>query len=106
MGIMKRIFGGRKGRGEQVEVVSRRPVGRFRVEKTLRVLSRQVLMGEVVEGLIYPGYKVKGRKASPIMEIERERRKVDFAVTGDRVAIMLEHEIPCEEGEVLEVYQS
>ncbi len=105
MSFLRRLFK-RDQKDSETDVVSRRPVGRFRVEKTLRVLSRQVLIGEVVEGLIYPGYKVKGRKASPIMGIERERRKVDFAVTGDRVAIMLEHEIPCEEGEVLEVYQS
>ncbi|ASJ02202.1 translation factor [Thermococcus profundus] len=94
-------------RGNQsVEVVSRRPTGRFRVEKKLTVLNRQVLVGEVVEGIIYPGYKVKGRKASPVMRIEKDHREVEFAISGDKVALILEREIPCEKGEDLEIYQS
>ncbi|QDA32272.1 translation factor [Thermococcus indicus] len=101
-----RIFRRKREETPEVEIVSRRPVGRFKVEKILRVLKRQVLIGEVLEGLIYPGYKVKGRKAGLIMEIERNHQKVNFAVAGDRVALMLENEIPCEKGETLEVYQS
>ena len=104
MSFLRRLFAPQKGSGS--EIVSRKPVGRFRVDRVLRVIHRQVLIGEVLEGLVYPGYKVKGRKASPIMGIEREHRKVDFAVAGDTVAIMLEHEIPCEKGEILEIYQS
>ncbi|NJE05918.1 translation factor [Thermococcus sp. M36] len=91
---------------EDTNIASRKPVGRFRVEKSLKVFSRQVLIGEVIEGLIYPGYKVKGKSVSPIMKIERDHRRVDFAVAGDRVALMLEYEVPCEEGEELEIYQS
>ncbi len=102
-------FGFFRRRGEPeggTVIVSQRPVGRFRVEKTLRVLTRQVLVGEVTEGLVYPGYKLKGRKAGVIMKVEKDHREVDFAVAGDRVALMLEYEVPCEEGEELEVYQS
>ncbi len=104
MSLFRRIF--RKKEKSDVEIVSKHPVGRFRVEKSLKVFSRQVLIGEVIEGLIYPGYKVKGKSVSPIMKIERDHRRVDFAVAGDRVALMLEYEVPCEEGEELEIYQS
>ena len=95
----------RKRNGES-KTVSRKPIGKFRAEKALKVINRQVLVGEVTEGLIYPGYKVKGKAVSPIMGIERSRKRVDFAVAGDRVALMLEYEIPCEEGEELEIYRS
>ena len=104
MSFLRRLFTSKKDSG--TEIVSRKPVGRFRVERVLRVTHRQVLIGEVLEGLVYPGYKVKGRKASPIMRIERERRRVDFAVAGDTAALILENEIPCEKGEILEIYQS
>jgi len=103
--LLKRFLRGRR-EAQGVEIVSRRPVGKFKVERVLRVLARQVLIGEVLEGLIYPGYKLKGRKAGVIMKIEKERKEIDFALTGDRVALMLETEIPCTEGEILEVYQS
>ncbi|WP_324615389.1 tRNA-binding protein Pbp11 [Thermococcus thioreducens] len=102
--ILKRLLGRRDY--HEVDVVSREPVGKFRVEKILKVLNRQVLVGEVTKGLIYPGYKVKGKSVSPIMKIERNHQRVDFAVAGDRVALMLEHEVPCEEGEELEIYRS
>ncbi|NJE09616.1 translation factor [Thermococcus sp. MAR1] len=104
MSFLKRLLG--RIEDHEVEVVSTKPVGKFRVEKTLKVINRQVLVGEVTEGLIYPGYKVKGKAVSPIMRIERSHKRVDFAVAGDRVALMLEYEIPCEEGEELEIYQS
>jgi translation initiation factor IF-2 len=104
--LLKRLLGKEDEPKKEVEVVSLKPVGMFRVEKVLRVLSRQVLIGEVLEGLVYPGYKVKGRGVSPVMKIEKDHRKVDFAVAGDRVALMLENEIPCENGEELEIYQS
>ncbi|WP_232462894.1 tRNA-binding protein Pbp11 [Thermococcus sp. P6] len=100
--LLKRIF----RRGENTEVASREPVGRFRVEESLKTPSGPVLVGEVVEGLIYPGYKVRGKGVSPIMWMELDGRRVDFAVEGDRVAITLEKWIPCEEGEELEVYRS
>ena len=104
---LKELFG-RRGKQEEsdVEIVSLRPVGRFQVERILRVLSRQVLVGRVTEGLVYPGYKIKGRKAGVIMKVEKDHRKVDFAVVGDEVALMLENEIPCREGEELEIYRS
>jgi translation initiation factor IF-2 len=102
MGILDRF----RKKTEEVEIVSRRPVGSFKVEKVLKVLTRQVLVGEVLEGLIYPGYKLKGRKAGVVMKIEKDHREVDFAVAGDRVALTLENEIPCEENETLEIYQS
>ncbi len=107
LSILRRLLGKRDD-NEIGGVASRNPVGRFRVERSLKVSSRQVLIGEVIEGIIYTGYKVKGRAVSPIMKIERDHMEIDFAIAGDRVALMLEHEIPCEEGGEggLEVYQS
>ncbi len=103
MSFLSKFF--KKDRGE-VEIVSRKPVGKFRVEKSLRILGRQVLIGEVVEGIIYPGYKLRGKKTGIVMKIEMEKREADFAVSGDKVALMLENEIPCKKGDELEIYQS
>lgn len=89
-----------------VEVFSKRPVAKFKVEKVFEIFGREVLVGEVVEGVIYPGYKVKGKKAALIREIEKERQKVDFALEYDKVALVLEGKLNTKAGEILEVYQS
>ena len=91
---------------EDVEIVSRKPVGKFRVKKSLKIFGRQVLIGEVFEGIIYPGYKLRGKTVGIVMKIEMEKREADFAVAGDEVALMLENEIPCKKGDELEIYQS
>ncbi|NJE54742.1 tRNA-binding protein Pbp11 [Thermococcus sp. 21S9] len=92
--------------GESGEfIASRKPVAKFRVEQVLNVLGRETLIG-TVEGIIYPGYKVKGRSIALIREIQRERKRVDFAVDGDRVALILEGKTNAKKGDVLEVYQS
>jgi len=93
----------RKRSGEFI--ASRRPVARFRVEQVLTVLGRETLIG-TVEGIVYPGYKVKGREIAVIREIQRKRKKVDFAVDGDRVALILEGRTNAKKGETLEIYQS
>ncbi|AMQ18967.1 tRNA-binding protein Pbp11 [Thermococcus peptonophilus] len=101
---MIRIFRRKEHKGEGI--ASRQSVGKFRVEKVLKVAFREVLIGEVLEGIIYPGYKLKGPSVGVIRAIEREHRKVDFAVTGDRVAIMMEAPTKAKEDQILEVYQS
>ncbi|MDI3474629.1 MAG: hypothetical protein PWQ79_1819 [Thermococcaceae archaeon] len=105
MGILEKIFGGRKGEGE-IEIVSRKPVGSFRVDEVFYRQGRQALVGEVLGGLIYPGYKVKGGGTALIREIQSERKKVDFAVSGDRVVLLLEGRLEVSPGQILEVYQS
>ncbi len=90
----------------KVEIVSRRPVGKFKVEKVFEIVRRQVLIGEVVEGIIYPGYKLKGDNIAIIREIQRDRQKVDFAVEYDKVALVLEGRVNTIKGEILEIYQS
>ena len=86
-------------------VASRRPVATFRVEQIVNIMGREALIG-TVEGIIYPGYKIKGEGIAIIREIQRDRRKVDFAVDGDRVALILEGKTNAKKGESLEVYQS
>ncbi len=95
-----------KRSGEAGEfIASRKPVAFFKVEQTLNVLGRETLVG-TVEGIIYPGYKVKGRGVAIIREIQRERKRVDFAVDGDRVALILEGRTGAKKGDILEIYQS
>jgi translation initiation factor IF-2 len=96
----------RRRNGETGEfIASRKPVAKFRVEQVLNVLGRETLIG-TVEGIIYPGYKVKGRSIALIREIQRERKRVDFAVDGDRVALILDGKTKAKKGDVLEIYQS
>jgi len=102
--FLKRFFKGQE-KGKKIEIVSRSPIGKFMVEQTLNVLGRETLVG-TVEGVIYPGYKVKGRDIAIIREIQRERKRVDFAVDGDRVALILEGKTKAKKGDVLEIYQS
>ncbi|WP_227738771.1 tRNA-binding protein Pbp11 [Thermococcus eurythermalis] len=104
MSFLKKFFG-RQGKAEEIKIVSRNPVGKFRVEQSLNVLGKEMLIGEV-EGIMYPGYKVKGESVAIIREIQRDRKKVDFAVDGDRVALVLEGKTNAKKGDVLEVYQS
>ncbi|MCO6040547.1 tRNA-binding protein Pbp11 [Thermococcus alcaliphilus] len=89
-----------------VEIFSKRPVAKFKVEKVFEIFGREVLVGEVVEGVIYPGYKVKGNGAALIREIQKERQKVDFALEYDKVTLVLEGKLNTKAGEILEVYQS
>ena len=103
MKILEKIFKKSKRDVEKIEIVSRKPVGKFKV---FQILGKHVLSGEVVDGIIYPGYKLKGRDVGVIMGIEKGHRKVDFAVSGDNVALILENKVEVEEGEILEVYQS
>ncbi|NJE26677.1 translation factor [Thermococcus sp. MV5] len=101
MGIFDRFF-----RKERVEVVSKKPVGKFKVEGVLNILGKQVIIGEVLEGVIYSGYKLKGRGVALIREIQKDRKKVDFALEYDRVGLVLEGTLSVEEGDILEVYQA
>ena len=102
MKVFEKIF----KKGDKPKIVSRKPVGKFRVLRVFQVLGRQVLIGEILEGIVYPGYKLKGKDVGIIMAIEKEHRRVDFAVLGDIVALILENKMRAEKGEVLEVYQS
>ncbi|ASJ06542.1 tRNA-binding protein Pbp11 [Thermococcus pacificus] len=106
MGFLNRVF--RRAKDDNpLEIVSREPVGKFRVSKTLRVMGRQVLIGEVLEGVVYPAYKVKaGRKVAIIYRIEKGHREVEFAAPGDMVALILEGEVEVGKNDEIEVYQS
>ncbi|ADT83050.1 tRNA-binding protein Pbp11 [Thermococcus barophilus] len=106
MGIFRRIFKKPKREVNKIEIVSRKPVGRFRVLQVFNIFGKQVLAGEVIDGIIYPGYKLKGRDVGIVRNIEKNRKKVDFAVSGDVVALMLENKMDVNDGELLEVYQS
>jgi len=106
MGLFGKIFKKSKKEINKVEIVSRKPVGKFRVLQIFQILGRQILSGEVLEGIIYPGYKLKGKDVGVIMAIEKEHRRVDFAVSGDTVALILENNMKAEKGDILEVYQS
>lgn len=101
MGLFDRFF-----RKERVEVVSKKPVGKFKVEEVFDILGKQVIIGEVLEGVIYPGYKLKGKGVVLIREIQKDRKKVDFAIEYDRVGLVLEGTLSAEGGEILEVYQA
>ncbi len=106
MDILRRIFKKPKGGINKIEIVSRKPVGKFRVLQVFNIFGKQVLAGEVLEGIIYPGYKLKGRNVGIVRNIEKNRKKVYFAVSGDVVALMLENKMDVNGGELLEVYQS
>ncbi|MBO8174770.1 MAG: translation factor [Thermococcus sp.] len=106
MGLFGKIFKKSKEDIDKIEIVSRTPVGRFRVLRVFQITGRQVLSGEVIGGVIYPGYKLKGKDVGVIMAIERQHKRVDFAISGDTVALILENNMKVEKGEVLEVYQS
>lgn len=95
-----------KKRKKEVQIFSRRAVGKFKVERVFEILGREVVVGEVIEGVIYSGYKLKGKGVALIREIQKERQKVDFALECDKVALVLEGKINPKAGEVLEVYQS
>ncbi|WP_148882797.1 tRNA-binding protein Pbp11 [Thermococcus aciditolerans] len=105
MGILDRLFG--RGRnGGDVQIVSRKPAGRFQVVGVTYVLGKQVLGGVVLEGVIYPGYKLKGGGIALVREIHLQNRKVDFVVEHDEAALVLEGTLKVKEGEIIEVYQS
>lgn len=98
MSILGRLF------GRYREPVSKKPVGKFRVES---VLDDGSISGEVLDGIIYPGYKLKGgRTVVPIMKIMRADKEIEFAIEYDRVVIFPEGRLKVEEGEILEVYAS
>ncbi len=100
MKVLERLFG--KGGSE---IVSRGPVAKFKVRECFGISERRALSGEVTDGVIYPGYKIKGRKVALIRRIEIGNRAVDFAVSGDKAVLILEGEFPCVRGEV-NVYRS
>ncbi len=104
MRILRRLLG--RGNGD-IEVVSRKPVGRFRVKRSFRVGQRKVLTGVLEDGMATPGYKLKGGAGvAMIYKIEREGRVVDFVVDGDEAALVLEGELEAEDGDTLDVYAS
>ncbi len=103
LSFLSRFF---KHGGDETAVVSRKAAGRFRVDEVLEIIGKQVLVGEVIEGVIYPGYKVKGEGAAPIRAIQRDKKSVDFAVEYDRVALILEGHISAVKGEIVEIYRS
>ncbi len=104
MKFLRRFFG-KDREVEKIEIVSRRPVAKFKVEQILNVLGKETLIG-TVEGIIYPGYKIKGKNTALVRRIEKDRKTVDFAVDGDRVALVLEGKTNAKKGDLLEVYQS
>ena len=107
MGLLGKLFGKKQEPcNEEIEVVSRNPVATFRVENVLKVMKREVLIGTVNGGVVYPGYKVKGKCVALIYTIERNRERVEFAVDGDKVALILEGKMKARKGDILEVYQS
>ncbi|WP_457752001.1 tRNA-binding protein Pbp11 [Thermococcus sp.] len=102
MGILDRF----RKKTEEVEIVSRRPVGRFKVIGTTNILGKQVLGGIVLDGIIHPGYKLKDGGIALVREIHIQNRKVDFVVEHDEAALVLEGTLRVKEGEIIEVYQS
>ncbi|ASA76913.1 tRNA-binding protein Pbp11 [Thermococcus sp. 5-4] len=102
MGIFKRF----RKKKDEPEIVSRHPVGKFKVIGTTYVLGKQVLGGVVLEGIIYPGYKLKGGGIALVREIHIQNRKVDFVVEHDEAALVLEGKLKVKDGEIIEVYRS
>lgn len=93
-------------KSEEIEIFSKKPVAKFRVERVFNILGKPAIIGEVLEGIIYPGYKIKGKDVALIRKIQKDHRDVDFAIEYDRVALLLEGNINVKENEILEVYQS
>lgn len=56
---MVRILGRKRHKGEII--ASRYPVGKFRVEKVLKVAFREVLVGKSSKGLYIPATSSRGR---------------------------------------------
>ncbi|NJE85004.1 translation factor [Thermococcus sp. CX2] len=107
MGFLSRLFGGKKETDtEEIQIVSRKPVGKFRVEGVTYILGKQVLAGIVLDGVIYPGYKLRDGGIALVREIYIQNRKVDFVVEHDQAALLLEGKLKAEPGEVIKIYQS
>ena len=102
LSFFRRIF--KRGSGEVI--TSRNPIGKFRVKRELKSGEKQALLGEVLEGVIYPGYKLKGNGVALIRRLRQGGKEMDFAVEYDEVVILLEGKIRVKENEILEVYQS
>ncbi|WP_456365532.1 tRNA-binding protein Pbp11 [Thermococcus sp.] len=106
MGILSRLFNRGEEEGSEERIIEREPAGRFRVENCLILPVGRVVIGEVIDGVLYPGYKLKGEDGvAVVMGIEKEHRKVDFAIAGDLVGLFLDGDIECMEGDELEVYK-
>jgi translation elongation factor EF-1alpha len=103
MEFLRRIL---KGEETEEDLVSREPVAFFSVERVMNVMGRETLVGRVEGGIVYPGYKIKGRGVALIRAIEMEHRRVEFAVDGDKVALILEGKAGTKKGMTLEIYQS
>ncbi|NJE75331.1 translation factor [Thermococcus sp. ES12] len=88
------------------EIASRHHIGKFKVVGTTRIPGKQVLRGIVLEGIIYPGYKLKGGGIALVREIRLQNRRVDFIVEHDEAALVLEGVLKVKEGDILEVYRS
>ncbi|NJF24330.1 tRNA-binding protein Pbp11 [Thermococcus sp. Bubb.Bath] len=108
MGLLGKFFGRKREPLEEgIEIVSRHPVASFHVESVLRIGEKVTIIGTVEGGMVYPGYKVKGKKnAALVYIIEKDRKRVEYAVDGDKVALILEGRIETKKGDTLEVYQS
>ena len=105
--ILKKIF--KKSKSEELDFQERGAekylVGKVKVERKLKVGSWDAVICRVEEGIVRVGYKLKkGRKKVPIMKIQKERKEIEFAIPGDKVALVLDGSIEVEKGEMLEVY--
>jgi hypothetical protein len=98
MGLLKRIFGGRWGGSKPG-----RPTGRIEVLKQYEG-GKNHLRVRVLDGLMYPGYRVSKKERVPIRRLMMKDREVDFAVEGDIVDVILDGELDAETGDTLEVY--
>ncbi len=97
MGLLRYVFGrGRKKAGTD------NPVGRIKILRTYG--EGTGLRAEIIDGLVYPGYRLSRKKRVPIRRLRMEGRDVDFAVEGDTVDVSLEGELNAEPGDTLEVY--
>ncbi|AFK22547.1 tRNA-binding protein Pbp11 [Pyrococcus sp. ST04] len=105
MGIFEFFKRKKEGKNEKITIVSKKPVAVVKFQKKMKILGREVIIGTVESGIIKVGYKIKGKGTGIIMEIEKNREKVEFAIPGDEVALMLEGSLgSVKEGELLEVY--
>ncbi|ASJ17584.1 hypothetical protein A3L04_05630 [Thermococcus chitonophagus] len=97
----------KKGESEELDSQEKFLVGKVRVEGKLRVGPWDAVICEVEEGIVKIGYKLKkGRKKVPIMKIQKERKDIEFAIPGDKVALILDGSIEVESGEVLKIYST
>ncbi len=98
MGLLRRIFGGKRGGLEPG-----RPTGRIEVLEQCEG-GKNHLRVRVLDGLVYPGYRVSKKERAPIRRLMMKGREVDFAVEGDIVDVILDGELDAKAGDTLKVY--